>query len=276
MRRGSAGRLIVVALTLAASLVAADSPFDPGAGKDASNAIDAPTLLPGFGAYYGDLPPNDADWYVIEATPTPACFVLEAVGTVGYDLTLGTRGWFSHNIQTPAPPNYGTRLAIAAPAVNRTLVGIAGTPMASGGYDFNVTRYALEEFTGVDGGSGSDAPPIPQGAVPVRGSCVKGAVGLKDTADFFSFNVSAGDQVVYSLAASGASSPTLKVLDAAGSVLGGVIGSGGIGTVTAPSTGTYYLAVSVPLDSSSSGYLVGLVGPDPPPGSPCRPHCAVN
>ena len=276
MKGGAAGRVMGVALLFVASLAAADSPFDPGAGYDASNSVDAPTMLPGFGAYSGDLPASDADWYAVDSTASAACIVLEAVANVGYDLTLATRGVSPHSIKTPVPPNLGTRIALAQPGVTRTLVGIEGTPSVSGNYEFTVTRYTLESFTGGDGGTSGDAPSIPQGALPVKGSCVKGTVGLKDSADVYAFNASMGDQVVYSLAATGASSPSLRVLDATGAPLGTIIGSGGIGSLSVPSAGTYYVAVSVPLDSSSSGYLVGLVGPDPPPGSPCRPHCMVS
>lgn len=267
---------MVVALLFVASLATADSPFDPGAGHDASNTAEAPTALPAFDRYSGDLPAGDADWYAINSSAAAACIVLEAVANVGYDLTLATRGSAAHSIKSPVAPNLWTRLTLAQPGVTRTLVGIEGTPTASGNYELAVTRHTLESFTGMDGGTAGDAPSIPQGALPVKGSCFKGTVGLKDSADVYAFNASMGDQIVYSLAATGASSPSLRVLDATGAPLGNIIGSGGVGTLSVPSAGTYYVAVSVPLDSSSSGYLVGLVGPDPPPGSPCRPHCMVN
>lgn len=274
MSRGATWRIIGVALVLFTSLAVADSPFDPGNGQDASNLESAPTILPAFGAYHGHLPLGDQDWYGVDTVAAPACIVGTAVATAGFDFTLATRGQSPHGITTPVPPNLETRLAVAGPAMTRAVAGIArGTAAAQ--YDFTLTRYGLDDFTGGDGGSSGDAPALLGSAVPVPGPCFRGSVGLKDSADVYSFRVGMGDQVIYSLAAPGTSSPSLQVLDAAGSVLG-AIGSGGIGSVTVPSTGTYYLAVSVPLDSSGSNYLVGLVGPDPPPGSPCRPHCALS
>ena len=269
-----AGRIIGIALLLATSIAVADSPFDPGSGRDASNLESDPTLLPGFGAYHGDLPLGDVDWYAVNMTSAPSCIVGTAVATAGFEFTLASRGLSPHRITTPVPPNLETRLAFAGPGMTRALAGIAkGTTDAR--YDFSLTRYGFESFSGVDGGSPNDAPALLSNAVPVPSPCFKGSVGLKDTADVYSFQAQVSDQVIYSLAASGSSSPSLQVLDAAGTALG-AIGSGGIASLSIPSTGTYYLAVSVPLDSTSSNYLIGLVGPDPPPGNPCRPHCAVS
>lgn len=268
------GRIVGTALVLLASVAAADSPYDPGQGRDASDSEDAPTLLPGFGAYHGDLPAGDQDWYGVDTPGAPACIVATATATAGFDLTLASRGQSPHRVTTAVPPNLETRLAFAGPAMTRALVNVArGATDAR--YDFTLQGYGLDSFGGEDGGTAGDAPALPGGALPVPGPCFKGAVGLKDTADVYSFSALAGDQIVYSLAAPTASSPSLQVLDGAGAALGAVP-SGGIGSVRVPSTGTYFLAVSVPLDSTTANYLVGIIGPDPPPGNPCRPHCAIS
>ena len=267
---------MLLALAVVASVASADSPFDPGSGKDASGSADDPTLLPGFGQWSGDLPAGDVDWYGVDTTGAPACAMLTTNATAGHDVTLGVRGAAPHSIRGIAPPGTPVRIALAAPGVTRTLAGFHSATSTDLKYAFHLERLTLDGFAGGDGDTGTDAGGLLSNAMPVKSHCFRGSVGLKDSTDVYAFTVPSPDQVVYSLAASGAASPSLRILDAAGAALGAVVGSGGIGVVNLPSAGTYYLSVTIPLDSSASNYLVGLVGPDPPPGSPCRPYCMVS
>ena len=256
---------------------------DAGLGGDASDERTTATPLPAYGAYAGELRSLDDDWYALPRAPGPACVQLDASGDTRADATLALRTTAGErSVRAPLVEGLATRLALAGNGADLAWVGIesAGNPT---GHDAARPRhyaFALQETAaglGADAGTGADAGATPAQATPVEGGCVAGALrplaGLGDARDTYAFHVPAGGQVAYSFAAP--SGVTLQLLDAAGAPVAAPLAGDGMATFVAPEASTYYLQASAGSGTGTLAYVIGLIGPDPPPGNPCRPHCAV-
>lgn len=274
--------LLVVGFVLAQPALGDAPQNDAGTSTDAGNAKASATPLPGYGAYAGELRSIDDDWYVVSRAAAPACVQLDASGETDANATLSIRSsGVERFIRAPLVANGTTRLALAGRSVDRAWVGVEATRNPSG-YDAARPRYyrfALNETaSAADAGTGMDAGSMLSDATPVVGGCFAGSLkplaGLGDVRDLYAFHVAGNTDVVYSLAS--AMGVSLQLLDASGAAVGPALMDDGVATFTPPTDGTFYLQASAVSGADTLTYVVGLVGPDPPPGSPCRPHCAVG
>ncbi|HWH08203.1 MAG TPA: hypothetical protein VNX21_03320 [Candidatus Thermoplasmatota archaeon] len=256
---------------------------DAGMGGDAGGSRLTATPLPAYGTYAGELRAQDDDWYTTVRAPGPACVQMDVTGDTYSDAALAiATGGTSYGVRAPIIEGTTTRLALAGSSIRQTWEGFVRTANPAGN-DAARPRYysfALSEassFQG-DGGASGDAGASPATARALPGACSGGSLqplsGLGDTTDLYAFTLGTSRQVVYSL---GASAPvTLELLDANGATAAPAIGPDQVATASLPA-GTYYMRMS----TSVSGvevvtYLTGLLGPDPPPGSPCRPYCMLT
>lgn len=267
--------LVVCIVAIGASLATAGQPGDAGAGRDASGDAISATLLPNLGTYAGWLDAGDTDWYAVDHSRPAACVQLTTLASVAHDVTLALQGGSPHSVTGTASPSVPATLTLAGPAVTRAQAGLRSVTSTAGDYEFSLRAFTAAELGTVDTGTSGDAPAVARNATLVQPGCLRGTVGLKDTTDVFGFSVTGPDQVIYTLGATGAASPGVSILDAGGAILGRVITSGELGIATVPAAGTYYLSVTMPLDASSSEYVVGLLSPDRP-GHPCRPYCRAS
>jgi hypothetical protein len=256
---------------------------DAGLGHDASDDPAAPSALPGFGTYAGQLDEVDQDWYsVTNATAASGafCFEADASGS-GADelLTLGARGaGFDHRVFTPVSTDATApaRLVLAADRASLAYVGLSHVESTHESYTFTIAGS-----TGTP--TNASLVPTPEGALatvtsamPLPGPCTSGVLdplaGAGHTTDAYSFAGQAGQQVVYSL---GSDVPTTmaQLVDANGTAVGPAIASNGIANVTLPQSGTYYLLASQASSTTTVGYVLGVVGLGK---YPCDPYCGVS
>lgn len=275
---------LLLALALTAQVTLANAPQnDGGLGGDAGNARATATPLPGYGSYSGELRAQDDDWFTTLRAPGPACVQMDARGDTYADALLGiATGGRTYGVRAPLVEGQTTRLAVAGSAVAQSWEGFLRTPNPAGNdatrprfYNFTVSEGA--SVVG-DGGQSGDAGSTTATARVLPGGCSGGRLqplaGLGDATDLYSFTLAQPSQVVYSL---GATAPvTLALVDASGASVGPAIGPDQIATASLPA-GTFYLQTSAAAVGGTEvvTYVTGLLGPDPPPGSPCRPHCLI-
>ena len=277
-------RLPTVALAtcvLVAPLVLADPPQnDAGLGGDAGDARENATPLPALGRYEGALRDDgDDDWYTYEHdVGGPACVTLAAGGRTAatYTLALQTAGR-DLGSAAPLPRESEARLALAGSSVSRSWAGIEPLPWDDGG-DNGLYAFTLSESRASDAIEDTltrDAGSLLSGPFPIEGACTAGRLqplaGLGDATDLWTFAGTQGQQILYSL---GATAPvTLELRGPGGAPVGPAIAPDAIANVTLPADATYTLQASALGGAQVIEYVIGLVGPDPPPGSPCRPTC---
>jgi hypothetical protein len=282
MRPSSLGAPVLTVILVTAGLAVSDQfANDAGTGTDASNDRANPTMLASWGSYWGNLTSHDADWYGVNNTSAasgPFCFELDATGPSNVLATLGYRGvGVDHAVTAPVSPDasHPISLFLAASQAPTAYAGLTTTTDYTGPqlrYQFNLTGTATPPSVAPNG-------PTPHGlltnAVPLPGPCAAGALdplgGLGHTTDVYSFNGSAGQQIVYSLGST-ASDTQLRVVDGNDAVVAPAIGPDAVGNATLPATATYYLVASESASTSVVGYVAALLGP----GSPCHPYCAVS
>lgn len=281
-------RLRIVIPLLVASLAAphatlADAPQnDAGLGGDAGDARATATPLPAHGARSGELRALDDDWYTMVRSPGLACVWMDASGDTYANATLAVRsGAETYGVRAPLAANATTRLAVAGSAVAQSWFGFERLPNPAGNDAARPRFYAFATAeSGVpqsDGGMAGDAGGTLAGASAISGGCSGGRLapmmGLGDMADVYSFALAQPGQVVYSM---GASVPVrVELVDASGAAAGPALVGDGIATAQVPA-GTYYLRVAAVDGTEVVSYVLALLGPDPPPGSPCRPHCMLT
>lgn len=275
---------VVLAVLLVPLVIGGAPQDDAGSGGDASPLRAAPTAVPGPGAYGGEMrSQDDDDWYAYARTPDAVCVTLDATGSPDALYTLALRSGTSERaVKALLPKGEPLRLTLAA---SRASVAIAGfepvpnpvnkEPARPGGYAFTLSEArasaAWEDTLINDAGS-----PL-SGAFTLYPSCTMGrlrpANGVGDTLDAWSFTGRAGQQVVYSLGATGAMKLDLVAAD--GKAIGPTVPADGIGSVTLPTDGTYYMQASAVGGTEVISYVIGIIGPDPP-GHPCRPYCMTS
>lgn len=275
---------LLVALAVAAQVSLAEAPQnDGGMAGDAGGSRATATLIPGPGSYAGELRSQDDDWFTSVRAPSAACVQVDASGDTYANATLAVRtGAASYGVTAPLINGSVTRLAVAGSAVARTWEGFVRTPNPAG-YDAARPRYYAfslsESGTPVgDGGVMGDAGATLQSARPLPGGCSGGRLqplgGLGDVLDTYAFTLTQAGDVVYSV---GANAPIrVDLVDGSGRPVAPSVGVDQVQLVQLPA-GTFYLQMSAAAaDPDAISYVVALMGPDPPPGSPCRPHCALT
>lgn len=282
----------VLALLLVAPLALPAAPQnDAGTLGDASDARALPTMLPDWGAYAGELRSQDQDWFsVVNGTTAsgPSCVSVQTSGDTYANATLGIRqGARDTSVLSPLPKDGGIRLALAGVGVSQAYFGITPVPNPAGNdparpgnYSFTLRGHTPQDLGPGDAGTSRDASGMLGAAVPVPGVCFAGALmplgGLGDTRDAYSFVATANQTIVYSLGSAGGPSPTLTLLGPDGTAIATPTTSGQARMATLAAPGTYYLAVEQGDATSQLGYVVGIIGPEGPPGSPCRPYCVLS
>lgn len=273
--RLSQGTVALFAFLLVAQPALAVVKEDAGIGGDASDAKASPTALPAYAGYRGGLDPGtDQDWFSVGTISTgPTCILMDARANTGIGLSLTiTSGNVSRELSTESGTGGWNRLALASMGVEHTRAGLLarGTPT---NYDLRLQRLSPGQMGPGDGGSGADAGATTATAVRAPDQCFAGQIELLqgDSVDLYSFTVNTSREVVVSLA--GANSVSASIVDAVGTVVASGITPGEAEIVALPSAGTYYMSMSA---ASPSSYVIGLVGPDDPPGSGCRPTCMLN
>lgn len=281
--RGSTILTTMTALVLIGPLVLAEAPQnDAGLGVDAGNTSATATPLPGLGRYSGELRSKDNDWYTVARTGLPACITLDAGGTPEATYTLRIRsGTTERFVSAPLPTDGERRLALAGSQVAQAWGGVERVPNPANNDPTRPGAYgfALGEVRASDATEGTsavnDAGSVLSGAFPIEGSCTPGRLqpmnGVGDVVDLWSFTGKAGQQIIYSL---GATAPiTLQLTNATGGAVGPAIAPDAVANVTLPTDGQYTMRAAAPSGSELISYVIGLTGPDPPPGNPCRPTC---
>lgn len=251
------------------------------AGSTPSTA--APFTLPG--TFYGRHDSgSDADWYAASAGTGPICVSMDAVSTTWAEATLRLTGLDASSVAAPIVPDTWTptRISLASGGAEAAQIGLVpirdpetGKAPEGGYYRVQTTLLSAGAVGGNDAGGDGDAANALGGARAVGGGCIGGRLEALafDTRDVYSFNASAGQQVVYSLGSAAGVGVTLSLLDSTGAPVGPEILSEGVASVVLPSTGSYFLSTST-MSASGVDYVLGLIGPDPP-SHPCRPHCRV-
>lgn len=254
---------------------------------DASGSPSTATPLSGEGTYFGRLAnATDVDWF--RESPSslrPGCLTLRAEATKWAEATLATIGGpAAHRVTTGVPPGSASspRIGLAFLQPDHARIGLraipdpeTGAPAEGGPYSFELDIINRSELGPGDAGTGNDAGSTPSSSLAVSGLCTGGDLSAFDPADVYSFEVADAQQIVYSLASNSTATLRVEIFDAAGQPLGPVALNGGIGTVTLPTSGLYFAAVTMS-SAPATEYVLALVGPDPPPGNPCRPTCMVS
>ena len=273
---------LLVALLVGAQATLANAPQnDAGLGGDAGGSRATALLLPAHGAYGGELRAQDNDWYTTVRSPGAACVWMDASGDTYANASLAVRsGTQSYGVRAPLATGQTTRLAVAGSSVSQAWYGFERLPNPAGN---DAARPRFYNFTTAesgapagDGGMAGDAGGTLATARVLGGGCSGGhlqpMMGMMDAQDTYAFTLTQPAQVVYSL---GATAPlTLQLVDASGAAAGPSLSTDGIATTSLPA-GTFYLRVAAVGGTEVVAYVIGLLGPDPPPGNPCRPHCAI-
>lgn len=287
MLRVSARVAALVAAALVAPLVFAEAPQnDAGLGLDAGNSLSTATPLPSLGRYDGELRSKDNDWFTLHRAATPVCVTHDAGGSPEAYYTLRTRsGTTEHAVKALLPTTGELRLALAGSAVTQTWAGFERVPNPAkndptrpGTYGFALGERGVADATEGTTMNVNDAGSMLSGAFPLEGACTAGRLqplgGAGDVVDLWKFSGVRGQQIVYTLGATGP--VTLQLTTAAGKSVGPAISPDGLANVTLPADGEYTMQASATGGSDVLSYIMGLTGPDPPPGSPCRPTCRAE
>lgn len=252
---------------------------DANLGVDAGNTVGSAAALPGFGSYSATLGPSDVDWYKVSTIASgPRCY--SATSSSEQPARLGARfETATHSY------NAVTRNAAGASAVSAIAVSQGGTfymmresaTNQPTSYPFTLSEVTLPSVSAEDALTGTDAGSSLSTAIPISPGCTAGRLALSrlnDATDFYSFPLSANQQVTYAFAADAASPVKLALVDAAGNVLVPGIAPGGMATFTAPADGTYYLRAGADQQTfDEAAYFLSLVVGPPDPGNGCRPQC---
>lgn len=284
MRRPTAVLTLAVVVLFALPLTLAEAPQnDAGLGIDAGNTRSTATLLPAEGSYSGELRSQDDDWYTRVYAPAARCAILTVAADSDSAATLAVRSnGVDHWVKAPLPQGTTSRFVLAGSAVTQAWAGLERNPNPAGNDPARPRFYSfgLETTTSNgpgDAGTGQDAGGLLSQALPITRSCVSGqvdrnAVGLGDVTDLYTFRGTQGQQLIATL---GAAAPvTLSIATPTGVELG-TLSPDGLLDVRLPETGEYRLTMT----AASGGpvpYVIGLLGPDEPPGSGCRPTCIAG
>lgn len=270
---------------------------DAGTGADASGNRDAPTDLPSFGRFAGNLTqPQDADWYAPPGGITwngPFCVEAEASGAAFANVTLAVDAAFArHEVQRTLTPVAAVwealpmespatiarvQLGIALPPIRGSLLGLesdgaAGT--AGGPYAFTIDGVSGDDFGPGDGGLGGDAPGTTVAAPALPRACTAGELNGTggDLRDVFSFSGEIGERVTVTWLTVGFPPPTLHILDPLGTTVAIVENSTSL-TLVLDRPGPWYVA---PTTTASAGGGWWAMGFTDDPGSTCRPMCDLT
>lgn len=247
---------------------------DAGSGADAGNVRSAAWSVAYDVTYSGRVRGPDIDWYAASiASSATSCVRLTGASETGSYFGLGVE---NADGTTTAPILIGQGaqatggIAGKTPLTSTLRVARAPDGDGPGHYSFRVERAGIPAEG--DGGTGSDVGEGPH-ALAVEPGCIGGhlsAIDSLDMRDVYAVSVAAGQVVTYSLA-SNTGGHTLSLLDSAGEAIGPALESGGLATVSAPTSGTYLLSAQRTTAIGDVGYIAGVVvGPDP---STCRPYC---
>lgn len=240
---------------------------DAGTGSDAGNTRDAALSL-AYGAYDGNLTPQDADWFAFSGASTLGC--LDVTGTASTSMRfevatntstvggLANEGVFQLTLASTGPSFFAV-LPDEAP----------WSTLSVGPYSFSVVHA---EPWAMGDRRGADAPGNASLASPAPAECFSASF-RHDAPDIdaWTFEASALDIVTYSFAVDATAIGVLEILGPDGTTVAGPVASGEAGQFIATSTGTYAVRTASFASSENTDYVVGLVvGPDP---STCRPYC---
>lgn len=246
----------------------------PGLLGDAGSGVDAggtpETAMPlAYGEYHGNMTLGDSDWFVFPAFASPACMRTSVLAKHAMTIEVGagegalegglTDGMFA---TTVAVEPVATRLGLLPddPPWDGASVGP---------YAFNM-EVALP--TAVGDSRFADAQPSLSGALPAPADCFA-AHFKKDgpDVDAWSFTAEANDRLTYSIAIGPDAIGGLTIHDVNDTMLGDPVGSGEVGQLIIPSSGTYYLRATSLSSIDDEAYTVAAVaGPEP---TSCRPYC---
>lgn len=240
---------------------------DAGTGADAGDSRgDALPLA--YGAYEGNLTPQDADWYTFPAGAGLGCADLTVSASTAMRFGLGSGDALTTGLADDGL--YHTTLA----TVGAIDLGILPdedpwSVTSVGPYSFALSHAPP---SAIGDQRRYDAASTVAGASPVPDECFR-AVFKHDgpDVDVWTFNVSTADIVTYSLAVGPGAVGALEILGPDGTRVAGPIGSGEAGQFVATEPGTYAVRTRSVVSWDTSDYVVALVvGPDP---STCRPYC---
>lgn len=277
--RAGAATLFGVVLAIATLATAQSSgSLDGGLVTDAGNTLASALTLSSFGSYSGRLTGDDTDWYAVREAALAQCVSLETttVSAAASILALDT-GSGLKTTSTYLPAGGKARLVLASPYTGAYagLDNVQGTQ----DYGFTLKTVGIPAASVGDALSGLDAGNHLSTALATSAGCIGGRLSslqaAGDVADVYAVAAAAGDVVTYSLVSgSSGGALRLRLLDAAGNLLGPILAPGGVGAVQVPSSGTYFLSVTQDsFGSDDVGYVMGAgIGP-PDPGSSCRPNC---
>ena len=274
---------LLVAFLVATQATLANAPpqNDGGLGGDAGGSRATATPLAAHGRYSGELRALDDDWFTMARSSGPACVWMDASGDTYADATLALRsGERSYGVRAPLVLGMTTRLAVAGSAVSQAWFGFERTVNPAGNdaarprfYNFTVAESGTMDDGGMPGDAGGSMAMARGLSAGCSGGRLQPLAGLGDSVDVYAFRLVAPGQVVYSLGASGPVDLTL--VDASGAQVGPAVATDGIATTSLPA-GTFYLRLAAMGGTEVTAYVIGLLGPDPPPGNPCRPHCLLT
>lgn len=281
---------VAIALVALAGLSASLPPTgDAGTSGDAGDTP-ATALAIGYGAYAGyQHNPKDADWYTFPPLSAVRCVEASASAAAAVDLNLAIDGFTA----STTVPESGRVVWGYAAAGSHPLLGFTPTvnpamhtPSRPGTYMFETRALSSTDLGSGDGGSGGDAGSKKASAIPLSRPCFAGSLALPsgDDSDVYSFAGVVGHRVTITFQRLADGDAYLTLLSPTGAELAEI--DDDRATVTLPSTGTYYLAVTEAGDTSgvfaanlafpSSSliavpYLAGYT--DDAGGQGCRPMC---
>lgn len=279
--------LALVLLTTSVASVGSGLPDagDPGPGLDAGNSPGDATPLPEGGVYNGTLlPPVDADWFLLDTTSQDAvCYQALIGGDVRADVTLSLDENLENSSERPIGPEMILDLGIATTMHSQVFLGLEPRtdpelPEASAGlYRFDLRAVEADDLGPEDAGTGEDAGRDQASAIQTEGPCIAGQLSGDDDVDNYTFNLSEGERLTFSLALPSSAPISLTAVSPSGQET--KLNESGVETLVADQTGSWLLEVSATSNpdeiNTPTDYMVGLTvnGPNEPP---CKPGCFTS